>query len=382
MTTVVGLASAALVVAGAAFGGLAGAAGAAAVIAMATAVLALFRLHQLALRYAELLAMIGGPSPTVAGGARTDLTATPTIAVPDGDRPAGVDITPPTTDVVEQAYDASDAITPEPAGASATRADSLAPTKTEAGRDTAVNDAALDPAAAPDGDDRVLAEERDAGEPVAFEPDRLIAGALAELRGPSTIGTRPDFALPALSGEIVTPADLVGRATVLVFWRPGCDHCDRLTPELAAWESLQSRGGPRLVVLAATDAPTAYRAHLPGTVLLDPGFSVGRAIAAPGTPAALVLDGDGQPLGGIAAGTMAVTGLLLATMRHFASDEIDEPLDDDAVAVLSDVAAEDPEAPVAHPGAVIHRLDALAPAALDVTDVTDEWADGAIRRTG
>ena len=364
LTTIAsGLASAALVVAAAALGGMTGAACAVAVIAMATAALALFRLHQLALRYAELLAMIGGYAPTVARGARTDLTAAPTIAAsetddarpaPAGDRPADVDATGPTTNGAEQSFG-----TPVASVASATQTDAVAPTKMETDRDSAMNDEV----AALDGDAPVLAERPN-----------------ADLRAPATIGTRPDFGLPALSGEIVTPADLAGRATVLVFWRPGCDHCDRLTPELAAWESLQSRGGPRLVVLAATDAPTAYRAHLPGTVLLDPGFSVGRAVAAPGTPAALVLDRDGQPLGGIAAGTMAVTGLLLATMRHFASDEIDEPLADDAVAALFDASAEASAVPATPcPGAVMHRLEALAPAA---TEVTEDWVDGAIRRTG
>ncbi len=132
----------------------------------------------------------------------------------------------------------------------------------------------------------------------------------------------PAFALTSLKGETVTGADLVGTPAVVVFWRPGCPHCQRLTPELVAWESLQ---GPRLVVFAACDGPTAYRAGLPGLVILDPGFTVGQAAGAPGTPAALPIDAAARPSGPIVAGASAVTALLRDAMRDWASVEV-EPM--------------------------------------------------------
>lgn len=136
----------------------------------------------------------------------------------------------------------------------------------------------------------------------------------------------PGFALTSLRGDTVTDADLVGRPAVVVFWRPGCEHSRRLTPELVAWESLQ---GPSLIMIAACDGPTAYRAGLPGLVVLDPSFSVGQALGAPGTPAALPLDGGGRPTGPVVTGSSAVTTLLLDAMRDWASAEpeliVDEP---------------------------------------------------------
>lgn len=128
----------------------------------------------------------------------------------------------------------------------------------------------------------------------------------------------PPFALVSLRGETVSAGDLAGRPAVIVLWRPGCPHCQRLTPELVAWESLQ---GPRLVVVAACDGPAAFRAGLPGTVLLDPAFTVGRALGAPGTPAALAIDAAGRPSGPVVAGASAVTTLLFDAMREWAASE-------------------------------------------------------------
>ena len=393
-TFTAGLASAALVVAGVGFGGLAGAACVVAMIATAAAALALFRLHQLTMRYAELLTMVGVLAPSVANTTQTDMTAAPTDTssdsavdqpAADSEQPAGAAIMSTSDDMAERAQGMIVEATPESAPGALPALASAAETAkaVDTDSDPIANDAVSDGMVASIDDDRLLADaplpEPHDGAPAMFETGRLIADALAELQAPTTITARPDFALPALSGETITSADLTGRATVLVFWRPGCDHCVRLTPELAAWESLQARSGPRLVVLAAADAPTAYRAHLPGTVLLDPAFSVGRAVDAPGTPAALVLDGDGQPLGGIAAGTVAVTGLLLAAMRYFESDEIDEPLDNDPVPAMTGVPAGDADAPALPSAAVIHHLDALAPA---TSERTDDWAGEAIRRTG
>lgn len=173
---------------------------------------------------------------------------------------------------------------------------------------------------------QVSGEPRDAAEamtdPVRDDADAPVAdddgrtGAI--VAGATTPERLPSFSLSALSGATVWDTDLGGRASVMVFWRPGCGHCQRLTPELAAWESLQ---GPRLIVVAACDGPTAYRAGLPGLVLLDPGFSVGQALGAPGTPAALPLGDDGQPTGPVVAGTTAVMSLLLDEMRAWGGGE-------------------------------------------------------------
>ncbi len=194
----------------------------------------------------------------------------------------------------------------------------------------------------------------------------------------------PVFALTSLKGATVTDADLVGTPSVVVFWRPGCPHCQRLTPELVAWESLQ---GPRLVVFAACDGPTAYRAGLPGLVILDPGFTVGQAVGAPGTPAALPLDAAGRPTGPIVAGASAVTTLLLDAMRDWASAEteplpqvsdIDIEVDSSAVVDLESVATDG--VATAQPTVLLRRVEETV---YDAVPVAPDWeAESVTRRAG
>ena len=189
----------------------------------------------------------------------------------------------------------------------------------------------------------------------------------------------PTFALTSLRGETVTGADLVGTPAVVVFWRPGCPHCQRLTPELVAWESLQ---GPRLVVFAACDGPTAFRAGLPGLVILDPGFTVGQAAGAPGTPAALPIDAAARPSGSIVAGASAVTALLRDAMREWASAET-EPLNqvfgiefDNASMVDLDTVATDGVVAV-RPTVLLRRVEE---AVSDVVPVAPDWDAESVTR--
>ncbi len=192
----------------------------------------------------------------------------------------------------------------------------------------------------------------------------------------------PAFALTSLKGETVTEAELVGTPAVVVFWRPGCPHCQRLTPELVAWESLQ---GPRLIVFAACDGPTAFRSGLPGLVILDPGFTVGQAVGAPGTPAALPLDSTGRPSGPIVAGASAVTALLLEAMREWASVE-EEPMsqssavDIDATtpsAVESDTVEASDETATAGPTILLRRVEEVVS---DDIPVAPDWDDESLAR--
>ncbi len=216
-------------------------------------------------------------------------------------------------------------------------------------------------------------------------PDLAEAAVTPLVAGLQTLEAMPAFILTALNGAVVTDAGLKGTPAVVVFWRPGCQHCQRLTPELVAWESLQ---GPRLVVFAACDGPTAYRAGLPGLVILDPGFTVGQAIGAPGTPAALPLDAAGRPSGPVVAGASAVTALLLDAMRDWASVEA-EPLPQlSAIGVeVNDVSASDTDTveaanavPMAPPTVLLRRVEEIPS---DVVASDPDWdAQSVVRRTG
>lgn len=192
----------------------------------------------------------------------------------------------------------------------------------------------------------------------------------------------PPFALVSLRGETVSTDDLVSRPAVIVFWRPGCPHCQRLTPELVAWESLQ---GPRLVVVAACDGPTAFRAGLPGTVLLDPDFAVGQALGAPGTPAALAIDAVGRPSGPVVAGASAVTTLLLDAMRDWAASESSLEVGANTSAGAETTGDETFERAVlatvgAPPSVMLRRVDAIRPSG---DETSPDWeAESVSRRTG
>ncbi len=226
--------------------------------------------------------------------------------------------------------------------------------------------------------------------------DVVASGPLALASGPddSTDATlasipesMPPFTLTALNGAAITGDELAGTPAVVVFWRPGCQHCQRLTPELVAWESLQ---GPRLIVFAACDGPTAFRAGLPGLVILDPGFTVGQALGAPGTPAALPLDAAGRPSGPVVAGASAVTTLLLDAMRDWASVESEssarlpapgvEPDAESASPDDSETAALVGEVVIAPPTVLLRRAETMPLGSVAVAPGWDDESDA--RRVG
>ena len=47
----------------------------------------------------------------------------------------------------------------------------------------------------------------------------------------------PGFSLPDLSGQTVSLSDFRGDETLVLFWRPGCGFCQRMLPDLKAWET-------------------------------------------------------------------------------------------------------------------------------------------------
>jgi methylamine dehydrogenase accessory protein MauD len=129
----------------------------------------------------------------------------------------------------------------------------------------------------------------------------------------------PDFSLPDLSGTLVTLSDFRGSRTLVLFWRPGCGFCQRMLPDLLAWEAQSPDGAPKLLVVSSESVESNLAMGLRSPVVLDQaGMSVGSTFGATGTPMAVLVDEEGKIASALAAGAPAVlalaySGLSMAT---------------------------------------------------------------------
>src|SRR5207247_1524756 len=76
------------------------------------------------------------------------------------------------------------------------------------------------------------------------------AAAPRPLPGPKIGESAPDFSLPDLAGKTVHLSDFRGTPTLLLFWRPSCGFCERMLPDLKAWETNARNGAPKLLVVS------------------------------------------------------------------------------------------------------------------------------------
>ena len=120
----------------------------------------------------------------------------------------------------------------------------------------------------------------------------------------------PDFSLPDLSGKPVKLSDFRGSLTLVLFWRPGCGFCQRMLPDLLAWEEKPPEGAPRLLVVSSESVESNQALGLRAPVLLDQdGMRVGSQFGATGTPMAVLVDAEGKIASEIMAGAPAVLAL-------------------------------------------------------------------------
>ena len=149
-------------------------------------------------------------------------------------------------------------------------------------------------------------------------------------RGIASIGKdAPVVELNNLDGEPVRLADFAGHPTAVLFWNPGCGFCQRMLDDLKAWESGKPEGAPNLLVVSTGEAEQNREQGLTSPIVLDAGFSVGRAFGASGTPSAVLVGADGKIASGLAVGGPTVISLLRNEAPNLldasAADEPDEP---------------------------------------------------------
>ncbi len=126
----------------------------------------------------------------------------------------------------------------------------------------------------------------------------------------SRIGTAaPKVALPDLTGETVKLAGFRGERTLLLFWNPGCGFCQRMLGDLKDWEAHRPKDAPKLLIVSTGTVEANQQLGLRSTLLLDQGFTTGRAFGATGTPSAVLVNTDGTIGSEVAVGAQAVLAL-------------------------------------------------------------------------
>ncbi|MFT4040213.1 MAG: redoxin domain-containing protein [Thermomicrobiales bacterium] len=146
------------------------------------------------------------------------------------------------------------------------------------------------------------------------------------VRGVASIGKdAPVVELNNLDNEPVKLTDFAGHPTAVLFWNPGCGFCQRMVDDLKAWEGDKPEGAPNLLVVSTGEVDANKATGLASPVVLDSGFTVGRAFGASGTPSAVLVSADGKIASGLAVGSPSVIALLRNEAPHLLDAAAVEP---------------------------------------------------------
>jgi thiol-disulfide isomerase/thioredoxin len=119
----------------------------------------------------------------------------------------------------------------------------------------------------------------------------------------------PDLSFKSLSGKKISLSGLRDRETLLLFWNPQCGFCQKMLPDLKAWEAAASPDAPRLLVISNGSLSENRAMALRSTIVFDAHSQASRAFSANGTPMAVLLDRDGRVSSRVAAGAQAIFAL-------------------------------------------------------------------------
>ena len=133
-------------------------------------------------------------------------------------------------------------------------------------------------------------------------------------RGLSVGTPAPDLEWAEIHGGAVSLRD-VGGSTVVLFWNPRCGFCDRLLPELKAWERGRDGDDPNLIVISTGTPAENDALTLSSPVIVEAGFETGQAFGASGTPSAVLIDETGRVASSVAVGGPNVMALLKTRAR-------------------------------------------------------------------
>ena len=119
----------------------------------------------------------------------------------------------------------------------------------------------------------------------------------------------PSVRLPDLAGATVDLSDRRGENTLVLFWNPSCGFCQRMLPDIKAWEAARPSGAPGLLVVSTGSVEDNEALGFRSTVVLDQDFSVGPTFGVQGTPSGVLVDAEGRVASGVAVGAEATLAL-------------------------------------------------------------------------
>jgi peroxiredoxin/uncharacterized membrane protein YphA (DoxX/SURF4 family) len=139
---------------------------------------------------------------------------------------------------------------------------------------------------------------------------RTLPPAAAPQPAPQMVGQpAPALSLPDLDGTDVALDQFRGADTAVLFWNPTCGFCQRMLPDLHAWEANPPANAPKLVVVSQGSVESNRALGFRAPVLISEG-GAGAPFGVRGTPSAVVIDADGTIASPVAVGAPGVLGLL------------------------------------------------------------------------
>ena len=115
--------------------------------------------------------------------------------------------------------------------------------------------------------------------------------------------------LTDIDGKEFDLSKMKGKATLMLFWNPGCGFCKRMADEIKEWEANPPKGAPQLMVVSSGTVDANREVGLKSRIALEEGFQTGRLFGASGTPSAVLVDAKGRIASEVAVGSPAVMAL-------------------------------------------------------------------------
>jgi thiol-disulfide isomerase/thioredoxin/uncharacterized membrane protein YphA (DoxX/SURF4 family) len=137
-----------------------------------------------------------------------------------------------------------------------------------------------------------------------------IANFLRKAEGPEVGSSASRLPLPTTEGRFVGLDDYLGDPAVVVFWNVGCGFCQRMIPDLKEIEDEAGDKLSRVLFVSQGDIEANKEQGLKSKMVIDDGFTMGKAFGANGTPSAIKLDAEGKVASQLAIGADPVLTLI------------------------------------------------------------------------
>ena len=118
----------------------------------------------------------------------------------------------------------------------------------------------------------------------------------------------PPLRRPDLRGNLVDLAAPRGVPTMVLFWSPGCPHCQTLVPAIRAVEQHPHR--PEMIIVSRGPIGLTEAAEFTSTVIFDDDRVLARTFGVEATPSAVVIDDNGKVASTVIRGAPSIQAVL------------------------------------------------------------------------